>query len=228
MDGSADWFPGYLNENFSAFTGSTPAGFYSTPSTMTPGMPGPILRLKTGTESATPSTNGIIARNLLRLGTLLEDEEYRTLARHTCGAFSVEILQHPFLFVGLLDAVVGLETGIRQVTGVYCTADISRDPLDSGEDSGEDPGLSSRVNTPVSARDEVAKRARQEAGLATATATTTVALVDIRPSHAGDFVGNPAFWLRTRNPGYKEMKAREPRRNHVLVCEGGRCREVGI
>lgn len=186
-------------------------------------MPGPILRLKTGTESTTPSVNGIIARNLLRLGTLLEDEEHRSLARQTCGAFSVEILQHPFLFVGLLDAVVGLETGTRQVTGVYCTADITTD-----QDPDEDEGLTNRVNAPVSARDVVAKRARKEAGLTTSTATTTVALVDIRPSHAGDFVGNPSFWLRARNPVYKELKATEPGRNHLLVCEGGRCREVDV
>lgn len=189
---------------------------------MTPGMPGPLLRLKTGTESATPSVNGVIARNLLRLGTLLEDDEYRTLARQTCRSFSVEVLQHPFLFVGLLDTVVGLETGTRQVTGVYCTPDITDSTTE------QDEGLLNRINAPTSARDLVAKQARKEAGLATSTATTTVAVVDIRPLHAGDFVGNPSFWLRGRNPMYKELKAEEPGKNHLLVCGGGRCRMVDV
>ena len=220
----ANYFAGYLNENFSAFTGTTPAGFYSTPSTMTPGMPGPLLRLKTGTESATPSVNGVIARNLLRLGALLEDEEYRTLARQTCRSFSVEILQHPFLFVGLLDAVVGLETGTRHVTGVYSTPDITTSS--SGQ---EHEPLANRANEPVSARDLVAKQARKEAGLtASTTSTTTVALVDIRPSHAGDFVGNPSFWLRTRNTMYKELKPTEPGKNYLMICEAGHCRMVDV
>ena len=191
---------------------------------MTPGMPGPLLRLKTGTESATPSVNGVIARNLLRLGSLLEDEEYRTLARQTCRSFSVEILQHPFLFVGLLDAVVGLETGTRHVTGVYSTPDITTSS--SGQ---EHEPLANRANTPVSARDLVAKQARKEAGLtASTTSTTTVALVDIRPSHAGDFVGNPSFWLRTRNTMYKELKPTEPGKNYLMICEAGHCRMADV
>lgn len=214
---------------------------------MTPGMPGPILRLKTGTESATPSVNGIIARNLVRLGTLLEDDEYRTLARQTSRAFSVEILQHPFLFVGLLDAVVGLETGTRQVTGIYCTAELDSDST-RGATTDEEPSQeasaasaaaaaatattpsSTRViKPPVSACDVVATQARKEAGLTTSTATTTVAMVDIRPSHAGDIVRNPSFWLRTRNPSYKELKAGDGSKNHLLVCEGaGRCRTVSL
>lgn len=196
---------------------------------MSPGMPGPILRLKTGTESATPSVNGIIARNLVRLGTLLDDDEYRTLARQTSRAFSVEILQHPFLFVGLLDAVVGFETGTRQVTGVYCTAELDSDSTTDKDNVEEPQDPAKRVkNPPVSARDVVATQTRREAGLTTSTATTTVAMVDIRPSHAGDLLGNPSFWLRTRNPTFRELKAGDPGTNHLLVCEGGRCRRVSL
>lgn len=212
---------GYLNDQFLGFTGSTPAGYYSTPSTMTPGTPGPLLRLKSGTESATPSVNGIIARNLLRLSALLNDEGYRTLANHACHTFSVEMLQHPFLFVGLLDAMVGLELGTRSVSGVLCTADISSSTVSRD-------GLASKTDQPISARELVVKKIRQEAGLATSTSTVTSSLVDIRPSHLGDFVGNQSFWLKSRNAMYKELKAGEPAKNYLMICETGSCKTVDI
>ncbi|PYH88958.1 DUF255 domain protein [Aspergillus ellipticus CBS 707.79] len=212
----------YLNDNFLAYVGSTPAGYYSTPSTVTPGTPGPLLRLKTGTESATPSVNGVIARNLLRLSSLLEDEEYRMLARQTCRAFSVEILQHPFLFVGLLDAIVGLETGTRNITGVFSTTALTQGSLQVPE------GVINKTEEPVSVRDLIVQKIRAEAGLAVSTATTTASLLDIRPSHLGDFVGNQSFWLRTRNQLYKDLKPSEPAKNHLMICESGQCRIADI
>lgn len=102
-----------------------------------------------------PSVNGAIARNLIRLSALLEDDKYKTLARQTCNTFSVEMLQHPFLFVNLLDAIVGLEMGIRNVTGVAAA---------------------------TSGKDAVIRRTRAEAGLAASTSTATVAVVDVRDS----------------------------------------------
>ncbi|KAA8651870.1 hypothetical protein EYZ11_004181 [Aspergillus tanneri] len=211
----------YLNGQFLAYAGSTPAGYYSTPSTMTAGMPGPLLRLKTGTESATPSVNGVIARNLLRLANLLEDEEYRTLCRQTCHSFAVEILQHPFLFVGLLDAIVGLEAGARNITGVFTTATITAGPEPSS-------GLLSRVDEPTSMRDLLVQKIRTEVSPGGSTCTTTASLVDIRPSHVGDFVGNQSFWLRTRNKLFKDLKPSEPAKNYLLICEKGSCRMVDI
>ncbi|KAL2828403.1 hypothetical protein BDW59DRAFT_48984 [Aspergillus cavernicola] len=211
----------YLNNHFLAHVGSTPAGYYTTPSTTIPGSPSPLLRLKTGTESAVPSVNGVIARNLLRLSSLLEEDGYRVLARQTSHSFAVEILQHPFLFVGLLDAIVGLETGTRNVTGIYSTATFP-----SGVGSSAEEGTS---NAPVSVRDALVKKIRAEAGLSLLTSsTTTAALVDIRSSHLGDFVGNESFWLRTRNRLFKDLKAGEKTKNHLLVCEEGRCRTVDI
>ncbi|PYH48479.1 thioredoxin domain-containing protein [Aspergillus saccharolyticus JOP 1030-1] len=214
----------YLNENFLAYVGSTSAGYYSTPSTMTPGTPGPLLRLKTGTESATPSINGVIARNLLRLSSLFEEEEYRVLARQTCRSFSVEILQHPFLYVGLLDAIVGLETGTRNITGVFSTATMPQGPSSTLASEG----ATSRMEEPIAVRDLIVKKLRAEAGPTLSTATTTVSLVDNRPSHVGDFVGNQSFWLRTRNPLYKELRPSQPPKNHLMVCETGRCRIVDL
>jgi uncharacterized protein YyaL (SSP411 family) len=216
----------YLNEYFLAKTGSTPAGYYNTPSSMTPGMPPPLLRLKTGTESATPSVNGMIARNLLRLSALLEEEEYRTLARQTCNSFAVEIMQHPFLFVGLLDVIVGLQIGTSTVTGVFCTAEITSPSPSSGD------SLVSRENQPVSARDLIVQKVRAQTGSRISSSIVVASLVDIRPSHLKDFVGNQSFWLNSRNPLFKDLKAAEPAKNYLMVCERvcerGRCRTVDL
>jgi len=211
----------YLNQYFLAQTGSTATGYYSTPSLTTPGMPAPLLRLKTGTESATPSVNGIIARNLLRLAALLEDENYRTLARQTCNSFAVEIIQHPFLFVGMLDVIVGLQIGTRTVTGVFATADISSLPNPRGDNLD-------RSAEPVSARDLIRQRVRAEAGVAVSSSIVVTSLVDIRPSHLKDFVGNQSFWLKSRNPLFQDLKAAEPAKNHLMVCETGRCNTIDL
>lgn len=210
----------YLNQYFLAQTGTTATGYYSTPSVTTPGMPDPLLRLKTGTESATPSVNGIIARNLLRLSALLEDESYRTLARQTCNSFAVEIIQHPFLFVGMLDVIVGLQIGTRTVTGIFATADISS-PHPRGNNLARDA-------EPVSARDLIRRRVRAEAGVVVSSSIVVTSLVDIRPSHTKDFVGNQSFWLKSRNPLFQDLKAAEPAKNQLLVCETGRCNTIEL
>ncbi|CAG8142841.1 unnamed protein product [Penicillium olsonii] len=209
----------YLNQYFLSQTDSTATGYYSTPSVNTPGMPAPLLRLKTGTESATPSINGIIARNLLRLAALLNDETYRTLARQTCNSFAVEIIQHPFLFVGMLDVIVGLQIGTRTVTGVFATAELS--PHLRGDSL-------SRNAEPVSARDLIRRRVRAEAGVAVSSSIAVTSLVDIRPSHLKDFVGNQSFWLKSRNPLFQDLQAPEPAQNHLLVCESGRCNTIEL
>jgi hypothetical protein len=210
----------YLNQYFLAQAGSTATGYYSTPSVTTPGMPPPLLRLKTGTESATPSVNGIIARNLLRLAALLEDENYRTLARQTCNSFAVEIIQHPFLFVGMLDVIVGLQIGTRTVTGVFATAEVSSLP-NSGSSL-------SRNAEPVSTRDLIRRRVRAQAGVAVSSSVVVTSLVDIRPSHLKDFVGNQSFWLKSRNPLFQDLKAGEPAKNQLMVCEAGQCNIIDL
>lgn len=189
---------------------------------MTPGMPPPLLRLKTGTESATPSVNGMIARNLLRLSALLEEVEYRTLARQTCNSFAVEIMQHPFLFVGLLDVIVGLQIGTSTVTGVFCTAEITNSSLSSGE------SLVSQLNQPISARDLLVQKVRAKTGSRISSSIVVASLVDIRPSHLKDFVGNQSFWLKSRNPLFKDLKAADPAKNYLMVCETGRCQIMDL
>ncbi|KAL3965083.1 hypothetical protein ACCO45_002087 [Purpureocillium lilacinum] len=85
-----------------------PAGaFFSTTSSS----PHSILRLKDGMDTSLPSTNAIAASNLFRLGSLLDDERYSALARGTVNAFEAEILQHPWLFPGLLAGVATARLG---------------------------------------------------------------------------------------------------------------------
>ncbi|KAJ4369997.1 hypothetical protein N0V83_005761 [Neocucurbitaria cava] len=90
-------------------------GFFSTPENQTD----LIMRLKDGMDNAEPGTNGVSARNLDRLGALLEDEEYGKKARETSSAFEAEIMQHPFLFPSMMDSVVVGRLGIRHtvITG---------------------------------------------------------------------------------------------------------------
>ncbi|KAF2182826.1 hypothetical protein K469DRAFT_584993 [Zopfia rhizophila CBS 207.26] len=90
-------------------------GFFSTPENQKD----LILRLKDGMDNAEPGTNGVSARNLDKLGALLEDENYSHRARETASAFEAEIMQHPFLFAGMMDAVVVGKLGIRHsvITG---------------------------------------------------------------------------------------------------------------
>jgi uncharacterized protein YyaL (SSP411 family) len=86
-------------------------GFFSTPE----GQADLIMRLKDGMDNAEPGTNGVSARNLERLGALLEDEAYVRRARETTSAFEAEIMQHPFLFPGMMDSIVASRLGIKHV-----------------------------------------------------------------------------------------------------------------
>ncbi|KAK5991247.1 Spermatogenesis-associated protein 20 [Cladobotryum mycophilum] len=83
--------------------------FYST----TESSPHTILRLKDGMDTSLPSTNGVSVSNLFRLGHLLGDDKFTSLARETINAFEVEMLQHPWLFPGLLGGVVAARLGVE-------------------------------------------------------------------------------------------------------------------
>lgn len=90
-------------------------GFFSTPENQAD----LIMRLKDGMDNAEPGTNGVAARNLDRLGALLEDADYMQKARETTSAFEAEIMQHPFLFPGMMDSVVVGRLGFKHavITG---------------------------------------------------------------------------------------------------------------
>lgn len=66
-------------------------------------------------DKTQPSTNGVSALNLFRLGTLLNQKSYVTQAKETINAFEAEILQYPWLFVSLLSGVVTARLGVKVV-----------------------------------------------------------------------------------------------------------------
>jgi uncharacterized protein YyaL (SSP411 family) len=105
------WADELQQTQLSMFWDKQHLGFFSTPENQTD----LIMRLKDGMDNAEPGTNGVSARNLDRLGALLEDAEYVKKARDTVSAFEAEIMQHPFLFPSMLDAVVAGKLGMRHV-----------------------------------------------------------------------------------------------------------------
>ena len=79
--------------------------------------PEQIFRLKPGTDNSLPSPNGVIANNLLYLSSYIPDQQdaYITKARKVLDAFAVEIIQHPWLYVGMLSAVVMEQVGVKRL-----------------------------------------------------------------------------------------------------------------
>lgn len=78
----------------------------------------PIMTLKPGSDNALPSPNGVIASNLLLLSSYLEDSSYKILAKRTIDAFAIEIIQHPFLYVSMLSAIVLEAVGIKSIVAI--------------------------------------------------------------------------------------------------------------
>jgi uncharacterized protein YyaL (SSP411 family) len=115
----------YVNNRF-----ASPTGAYNLASTPPPsnsnlppnGAEEPqivrIMNLKPGSDNALPSPNGIIASNLLLLSSYLAEPSYKTLAKRTIEAFAIEIIQHPFLFVSMLSAIVLEAVGVRSIVAV--------------------------------------------------------------------------------------------------------------
>ena len=89
-----------------------PAAFYTTPS---PHPSDLLLRLKSGMDSAEPSSNNVSARNLYRLGGMFHDESYTLAAKQTVLAFEAEVEQFPFTFAGILGSVVMGRLGVAGV-----------------------------------------------------------------------------------------------------------------
>ena len=71
-------------------------------------------------DTSLPSTNATTAANLFRLANLLDDEALAATARQTINAFEAEMLQHPWLFPGLLGGVVAARLGVEK-SGVKAT-----------------------------------------------------------------------------------------------------------
>lgn len=94
------------------FTSSDSPGFYTTPS---PHPPDLLMRLKSGMDSAEPSSNNISARNLYRLSSMFDDASYFKKAKETVEAFEAEVEQFPFTFSGILGSVIMGRLGLRSI-----------------------------------------------------------------------------------------------------------------
>ncbi|RBQ73265.1 hypothetical protein FVER14953_03942 [Fusarium verticillioides] len=70
-----------------------------------------ILRLKDGMDTSLPSTNAVSVANLFRLANLRSNDDLAAKARQTINAFEVEVVQHPWLFPGLLQGVLVARLG---------------------------------------------------------------------------------------------------------------------
>lgn len=123
-------------------------------------------------------------------------------------------MQHPFLYVNLLDALVGLELGVRNITGVLAT-DVVATAIQND--------AAAEAQADKDAADVVRERVRSEAGSAASTSVTTVSVVDIRGSNT-----STSTWLQSRNPLFKELKPGTPPKNYLLVCEMGKCQMVDV
>lgn len=99
----------YLNNNFWA---ETSGGFFQADKSKSSDR---IINLKPGTDSDLPSPNGIIAQNLFYLASYLPEKKgkYERMAKETIESFAVEIIQHPFLFVSALGAIVMDAAGVK-------------------------------------------------------------------------------------------------------------------
>ncbi|RMZ87391.1 hypothetical protein DV736_g5383, partial [Chaetothyriales sp. CBS 134916] len=86
-----------------------------------------LFRLKPGTDNSLPSANGVIANNLFYLGAHVphKQAQYAARARAILDAFGVEIIQHPFLYVGMLSAVVLDQVGVRQLIVPRTMGDVA-------------------------------------------------------------------------------------------------------
>jgi uncharacterized protein YyaL (SSP411 family) len=74
-----------------------------------------IVRLKDGMDTAEPSMNGISARSLFRLSSLLNEPDYAKHAKRTLHGFEAEIQEMPYVYLGLMEVVVAEQLGVRSV-----------------------------------------------------------------------------------------------------------------
>ncbi|CAK7273155.1 hypothetical protein SEPCBS119000_005499 [Sporothrix epigloea] len=113
----------------SASSHSSSGGFYRTRQGPDLATGCELLRLKDGMDTTLPATNAVAASNLFRLGSLLADAAYTKLARETIRAFEAEILQHSWLFPGLLAQVVSARLGGPQIAVVEAAEPTTVDNL---------------------------------------------------------------------------------------------------
>ncbi|KZF20633.1 hypothetical protein L228DRAFT_222736 [Xylona heveae TC161] len=178
-------------------------GFFSTEASA----PDLILRLKDGMDSAEPSTNGISALNLHRLGSLLNDERYATFAQQTTQAFEPEIMQHPFLFSSMLSAVVASNLGMRSIVLTGGVDGLPRDQQPANIRAALE-----KFRTSIGPTTTVARIAN--------TATATTPKTTTSSSSSSSLI--QSSWLVKRNSLLASLDSTVAR---VQICEAGVCKE---
>lgn len=104
------WADSLQKTQIKLFWDETSKGFFRT--SMSPDV---ILRLKDEGDSAEPSANSISSKNLLQLGSLLDNRSYDEKAIETCQAFGEELENRSWTFPSMLMSIVGCLDGIRQI-----------------------------------------------------------------------------------------------------------------
>ncbi|KAI7852213.1 hypothetical protein BDC45DRAFT_513720 [Circinella umbellata] len=74
-----------------------------------------LVRLKDEQDGAEPSANAVSLRNLVRLGTILEQEDYVVKARNTIGSFANSVSKYPFAMPSLLGSFLLMVNGVKQI-----------------------------------------------------------------------------------------------------------------
>lgn len=115
--------------------------------------------------------------------------------------------------MGLLDAIVALEIGVKSVVGVLGSTTLTPPTIFEGK-------LNSASEEELCI-DTAMEKMKGEAGPATSTSTAVMSLVNF-VSKDGE---EKTKWLRERNATLKNLKAGK---NFLLVCEGKSCRTVDM
>ncbi|KAF7721534.1 Spermatoproteinsis-associated protein 20 [Apophysomyces ossiformis] len=74
-----------------------------------------LVRLKDEQDGAEPSANAVSLKNLVRLGTLLEEQSYVAKAQDTLEAFELAMSRFPFAMPALVDTFLLMSQGVKQI-----------------------------------------------------------------------------------------------------------------
>ncbi|KAG0163150.1 spermatogenesis-associated protein 20 [Apophysomyces sp. BC1015] len=74
-----------------------------------------LVRLKEEQDGAEPSANAVSLKNLIRLGTLLEEQSYVTKAQDTLEAFELAMSRFPYAMPALVNTFLLMSQGVKQI-----------------------------------------------------------------------------------------------------------------
>lgn len=185
-------------------------------------------------DNAEPSTNGVSACNLFRLGSLLSDEYYKSEAKRTMEAFEAEMLQYPWLFASFLTGVVAGEVPVlRSVRigakkGGSAEADVSDSATEAihalrlGAAKAMQADAAVSAAAAAKAEPELAEKAVEKVGGADADDDESEAKVMAKPRGALETTvyldETHGLWLRERDPDLKVRPKETERKVIPMHC----------